>query len=80
MRDLNGQQVRQLVDMKQLYETLLQAESQEAQSFKGSMSWEARPRTRVPVPQALDRMEEHWCPLGRDGTRLRTVPGRAARD
>jgi hypothetical protein len=39
MRDLNGQQVRQLIDMKQLYETLLQAESEEARSFKGSMSW-----------------------------------------
>jgi hypothetical protein len=39
MRDLNGQQVRQLIDMKQLYETLLQAEVDEARNFKGSMSW-----------------------------------------
>lgn len=39
MRNLNGQQVRQLVDMKQLYETLLQAEAEEARNFKGSMSW-----------------------------------------
>ena len=39
MRILNGQQVRQLIDMKQLFETLLQAQAEEARNFKGSMSW-----------------------------------------
>lgn len=39
MRNLNGQQVRQLIDMKQLFETLLQAEAEEVRNFKGSMSW-----------------------------------------
>lgn len=39
MRNLNGQQIRQLIDAKQLYETLLAAEAEHAHSFKGSMSW-----------------------------------------
>jgi hypothetical protein len=39
MRNLNGQQVRQLIDAKQLYQTLLAAEHELEHSFKGSMSW-----------------------------------------
>jgi hypothetical protein len=41
MRDLSGQQVRQLIDVKQLYETLLNAEHDYEHSFRGSMSWKA---------------------------------------
>jgi hypothetical protein len=60
MRNLNGQQVRQLIDMKQLYETLLQAEAEEARNFKGSMSWK-----RVHGREYLYRKRaEEWKSMG----------------
>lgn len=39
MQNLDGRQIQQLVDMKQLFETMLQAEAEHRQRFKGSMSW-----------------------------------------
>lgn len=39
MRALSGQQVRQLVDTTQLFETLLAAERDREERFRGSMTW-----------------------------------------
>jgi hypothetical protein len=60
MRILNGQQVRQLIDMKQLFETLLQAQEEEARNYKGSMAWK-----RVHGRDYLYRKRtEDWKSLG----------------
>ena len=60
MKNLDGQQIRQFIDMKQLFEALLLAQSEEARNFKGSMSWK-----RVHGRDYLYRKRtEEWKCLG----------------